>query len=199
MSLTRLLVATGNAGKLREYREMMGDLPVEWLTLKDAGLNGMDVEETGDTFVANALIKAQAYSQASGLPTLADDSGIAVDALNGAPGVYSARYAPTEAECRTKLLGAVATVPTALRTARFVCLIALVVPDVVTMYTEGRVEGAIGYEERGTNGFGYDPIFLLPDGRTMAELSSEEKNSISHRGRALKKLQPFVECLVLKP
>jgi XTP/dITP diphosphohydrolase len=197
MSLTRLLVATGNAGKLREYREMMSDLPVEWLTLKDVGLGGMEVEETGDTFVANALIKAEAYSKASGLPTLADDSGIAVDALNGAPGVYSARYAPTEAECRAKLLGTVKDVPTELRTARFVCLIAMVVPDVVTMYTEGRVEGAISYEERGTNGFGYDPIFLLPDGRTMAELGSDEKNSISHRGRALKKLQPLITALVL--
>ena len=195
MSLSRLLVATGNAGKLREYREMMSDLPVEWLTLKDVGLGGMDVEETGDTFVANALIKAEAYSKASGLPTLADDSGIAVDALNGAPGVYSARYAPTEAECRTKLLGAVKDVPTSLRTARFVCLIALYVPDVVTMYTEGRVEGAISYEQRGTNGFGNDPIFLLPDGRTMAELASEEKNTISHRGRALTKLHPLMTCL----
>lgn len=190
-----LLLATSNAGKLREFRTLLADLPVNWLSLSDVNLNGMVVEETGETFTANALLKAQRYSEACGLPTLADDSGIVVDALNGAPGVYSARYAPTEQECNTKLLNALVGIPSEQRTARYVAVLALIVPDQMTVITEGRIEGRIGFSPRGVNGFGYDPIFVLDDQRTMAELAPTEKNVISHRGRALIKLQPLLPCL----
>jgi XTP/dITP diphosphohydrolase len=190
-----LLVATTNPGKLKEFQQLMAELQVNWLSLKDVGLDHMDVEETGDTFAANALLKAQAYCAASGLPTLADDSGIVVDALNGAPGVYSARYAPTAEERNAKLIKALEGVPNERRTARFVSVIALVTPDGITVMAEGRVEGRAGTSPRGTNGFGYDPIFVLDDGRTMAELPTAEKNSLSHRGRALAKLYPILRCL----
>jgi XTP/dITP diphosphohydrolase len=190
-----LLVATTNPGKLNEFRQLMADLPVDWLSLKDVGLDQMEVEETGDTFAANALLKAEAYCAASGLPTLADDSGIVVDALDGAPGVQSARYAPTSEERNAKLIKALENVPTERRTARFVCVIALVMPDRLTVMAEGRVEGRVGTEPRGANGFGYDPIFVLDDGRTTAELLPAEKNTISHRGRALARLAPVLRCL----
>jgi XTP/dITP diphosphohydrolase len=197
--MMKLLVATSNRGKLNEYREMMSalssELPIEWVSLDDVGLGGMDVAETGDTFHANAIIKAQAYSRASGLATLADDSGIVVDALDGAPGVHSARYAPTEAERIIKLLSALHGIPRAQRTARFVCVTALALPDDVMILSEGRIEGWIAFAPRGTNGFGYDPVMELLDenaGRTLAELPREAKNTISHRGRALAKLIPFM-------
>jgi XTP/dITP diphosphohydrolase len=169
---------------------------VTWLSLVDVGLDKMDVEETGETFAANALLKAEAYCKASGLPTLADDSGLAVDALNGAPGVYSARYAPTAEERNTKLLKAIEGVPPEKRTARFVCVIALVLPDQVTVTAEGRVEGRIGFAPRGEHGFGYDPVFMVDENRTMAELLPDEKNVISHRGRALFKLAPILHFLM---
>ncbi len=193
--MQNLLVATTNPGKLNEFRQLMADLPVDWLSLKDVGLDQMEVEETGDTFAANALLKAEAYCAASGLPTLADDSGIVVDALDGAPGVQSARYAPTSEERNAKLIKALENVPTERRTARFVCVIALVMPDRLTVMAEGRVEGRVGTEPRGANGFGYDPIFVLDDGRTTAELLPAEKNTISHRGRALARLAPVLRCL----
>lgn len=187
-----LLVATTNAGKLREYRAMMADLSVQWQTLADVGLAGMDVAETETTFIGNALLKAQAYATASGMPTMADDSGIVVDALDGAPGVYSARYAPTAAERNAKLLAALQDVPEEKRSARFVCIVAFATPDGITITAEGRVEGRVGFEERGSNGFGYDPVFVLDGGLTMAEISSEAKNSLSHRGRALAKIRPLL-------
>ncbi len=195
MSVQNLLVASTNRGKLRELREMMADLPVTWLSLADVGLDKMDVEESGETFEANALLKARAYCAASGLPTLAEDSGIVVDALGGEPGVRSARYAPTSEERNLKLLGVLEGVPYERRTARFVCVMALVLPDQVTVITEGRVEGHVSTELRGANGFGYDPLFLLDSGLTTAELAPAEKNAISHRGRALAKLQPILRCL----
>src|SRR5579871_1929075 len=173
-----LLLASTNAGKLKELRELTAGLPVNWLSPADVGLADMDVEETGTTFEENALLKARAYSAASKLPTLADDSGLVVDALDGAPGVYSARYAPTVEERNVKLLKAVEGVTRDSRTARFVSVLAFVVPGEITVIAEGRVEGHIADGPRGTNGFGYDPIFLLDDGRTMAELRSEEKNVI---------------------
>jgi XTP/dITP diphosphohydrolase len=194
-NLPSLLVASTNPGKLVELRELMADLPVQWLSLADVGLDLMDVEESGDTFAANALIKAQAYCEASGLPTLADDSGIVVDALDGGPGVHSARYAPTSEERNAKLLKALDGVAYEQRTARFVAVIALVTRDGITITSEGRVEGHIADAPRGTNGFGYDPIFLLGDGQTMAELPSAEKNKISHRGRSLAKMHPLLRCM----
>ncbi len=190
-----LLLASTNVGKLKELRELTADLPVNWLSLADVGLAGMDVEETGATFEDNALLKARAYSVASKLPTLADDSGLIVDALNGAPGVYSARYAPTVEERNAKLLRAVEGVAHDQRSACFVSVLAFLVPGEITVIAEGRVEGHVADAPRGTNGFGYDPIFLLDDGRTMAELLPEEKNVISHRGRAFAKLLPILRCL----
>lgn len=193
--MQNLLIASTNAGKLKEFRDMMSDLAVNWVSLADVGLADMDVEETGETFTENALLKARAYAAASGLPTLADDSGLVVDALDGAPGVYSARYAPTTEARNSKLLNAMANVAKDKRAARFVSVIALVTPDNVTITAEGRVEGTIGYETRGTHGFGYDPIFVIEDGRHMAELSPDEKHAISHRGRAMQKLHPLLRCL----
>jgi len=193
--VNKLLIASSNAGKLTEFREMLNDFPVTWVSLADVGLAELAVEETGDTFEANALLKARAYATASGLPTLADDSGIVVDALNGAPGVYSARYAPTAEARNAKLLKALEGVPHIQRTARFVAVIALVMPEGITVTSEGRVEGYVADAPRGTNGFGYDPVFLLDDGRAFAELPTAEKNLISHRGRALAKLQPILRCI----
>ncbi|MCC7452100.1 MAG: RdgB/HAM1 family non-canonical purine NTP pyrophosphatase [Anaerolineae bacterium] len=190
--MQNLLVASTNPGKLKEYREMLADLPITWLSLADVGLDKMEVEETGSTFTANALIKAQAYCAASALPTLADDSGLMVDALNGAPGIHSARYAPTAPERNAKLLKALEGVPPEQRIARFVAVIAIVTPDLITITAEGRVEGHIGMQPRGTHGFGYDPVFMVDTNRTMAELLPAEKHAISHRGRALAKLHPIL-------
>lgn len=190
-----LLVATTNPGKLKEYQEMFADLGVAWKTLADVGLDGHEVAETGETFRDNALLKAVGYAHRSGLPTLADDSGLAVDALKGAPGVYSARYAPTAQERNAKLLAALQNVPVAERRARFVCVIACVFPHGLTILSEGSLEGRIGLALRGSNGFGYDSVVVLEDGRTVAELPPAEKNQISHRGQALIKLRPLLECL----
>ncbi|MCC6972572.1 MAG: RdgB/HAM1 family non-canonical purine NTP pyrophosphatase [Anaerolineae bacterium] len=190
-----LLVATTNPGKLKEYQEMFADLGVTWKSLADVGLDGHEVAETGETFRDNALLKAVAYAHQSGLPTLADDSGLVVDAIHGAPGVYSARYAPTAPERNTKLLLALEGVPPEQRSARFVCVIACVFPHGVTILSEGNLEGQIGFAPRGSNGFGYDPVVVLADGRTVAELPPAEKNQISHRGQALIKLRPLLECL----
>lgn len=192
----RLLVATTNTGKLREYQELLAGLPVSWVTLADVGLADMDVEETGETFWQNALIKALEYARQTHLPTLADDSGLEVDALNGGPGVYTARYAPSVAERNAKLLGVLDGVPDAARGARFVCVTALVMPDGLTVTAEGTLEGQIGREPRGVHGFGYDPIFVLPDGRHLAELVAAEKHSLSHRGRALARLQPVLQFVL---
>jgi XTP/dITP diphosphohydrolase len=193
--MQKLLIATTNPGKITEIREVLADLPVTCVALGDVGLGDMDVEETGDTFIANALLKAHAYSKASGLPTLADDSGISVDALDGAPGVYSARYGSNAEARNAKLLKVLTDISHQQRTARFVSVIALITRDGITVTAEGSVEGWVAPEARGTNGFGYDPVFLLADGRTMAELPPGEKNGISHRGRALAKIHPILRCL----
>lgn len=183
----KLLIATHNRGKLLEYREILTDLPVELVTLDDVGITH-DVDETGATFYENALMKAQQYATMSGLLTLADDSGLEVDALNGEPGVYSKRYAGedrSDADRNIYLLDKLRTIPPAHRTARFRCVIVVADAAGNTATTEGTCEGAIAFEPRGTNGFGYDPIFLVGDTTThLAELSSQEKNRISHRGRA---------------
>lgn len=197
-AMQKILIATSNAGKREEYMTLLSDLPLEWLSLADVGLAGMDVEETGETFEDNALLKARAYAKASGLAALADDSGVMVDALGGAPGLYSARYAPTVAERNAKLLNALAGVPFEARTARFTCAIAIVTEPTargVTLIAEGNVDGHIGFEPRGTQGHGYDPVFILSNGRTMAELYPAEKNQISHRAKALAALHPLLLCL----
>lgn len=185
----RLLVGTGNPGKVREFRELLDGLPVELVTPADIGLD-MEVEETGDTLEENALIKAQAYANAGGILTLADDSGLFVDALDGAPGVISARYgapdAKTDEDRVQLLLRNLADVPDGERDAAFRCVIVIAEPNVDTVrIAKGELRGIIGQSPRGTNGFGYDPIFVVPEyGKTVAELDSETKNALSHRGRA---------------
>ena len=182
-----LLLATTNQGKLREYRDIFAGLPFHLTTLAEQGIE-LDLEETGTTFAENALLKARAYADASGLLTLADDSGLEIDALRGEPGVRSARWptADTPYPERFKLIFArLAGLPPEQRAARFRCVIVLAAPGGWYEMVDGVVEGVITDEPRGKNGFGYDPIFLVPAlGRTTAELSPEEKHRISHRGRA---------------
>lgn len=192
----KLLVATSNPGKLGEVREILAGLPFELLSLAELTLP--PPEENGETFADNAAIKATECARKSGLWTLADDSGLCVDALGGAPGVRSARYAPTDHERRQKLLTAVNGVPRERRGAHFFCAVALSAPWGTQLWrADGRVDGAIGHEERGNNGFGYDPVFLPAEtpGKSLAELASAEKNRLSHRGRALARLRPLLERL----
>ena len=197
--MKKLLVATHNRGKLREYKELLSDLPVTLIYLDDVGIH-QDVPETGHTFEENALQKATAYARLSGLLTLADDSGLEVDALGGAPGIHSARYAgpnATDEDRIRKLLTELRHVPPEERTARFRCVIAVATPEGATYTAEGTVEGRIVDTPRGSHGFGYDPIFLLPDrGQTMAELPPEEKNRISHRARAAQAIKPVLRRLL---
>jgi XTP/dITP diphosphohydrolase len=188
--VTRLLVASTNPGKLREYRALLADLGVDLVSPTDLGLT-LEVDETGATFVENAVLKARAFAAATDLPALADDSGIEVDALGGFPGVVSARWVPGSDEDRViALLARLAGVPPAQRSARFHAVVALAWPDGRLETADGTVEGRIASAPRGTGGFGYDPVFLVVDGghtgeSTMAELPAEEKNRLSHRARAL--------------
>jgi len=183
----RLLVATNNPGKIREYDDLLAGLRLDLCGLAEVGLDA-EVEETGQTFAENALLKALAYGRASRLLTLADDSGLEVEALGGAPGVYSARYAgkgASDADRYRKLLAALEGGPWEKRAARFRCVIALAWPDGRIETFEGQCDGVIAFEPRGTNGFGFDPVFYMPEhGCTMAELPTEVKNRVSHRARA---------------
>ncbi len=185
----RLLVATHNVGKLAELRELLRGVPFELVSLSDVGIE-VDVDETGETLEENAELKATTYARLSGLTTLADDSGLEVDALGGAPGVHSARYAgpgATDADRIAKMLKDLAP-HSQPWTARFRCVIAIASPDGETEVHGGACEGVIISEPRGDNGFGYDPAFLFPEhNRTMAELSDAEKNAVSHRGIAARK------------
>ena len=186
----RIIFATGNAGKMKEVRMILGDLGVPVLSMKEAGI-AADIVENGKSFEENAVIKAEAIRDltAAGDLVLADDSGLEIDYLDGAPGIYSARFMGEDTSYCIKnqsLVDRLEGVPVEKRTARFVCVIAAAFPDGTVCTTKGTIEGKIGYEERGENGFGYDPIFYLPDmSRTTAELSPEEKNAVSHRGKAL--------------
>jgi XTP/dITP diphosphohydrolase len=198
MPKPRLLVATTNAGKQREYRDLLRELPAEIVFPNDLGIT-LEVEEDGSTFRENAAKKAVALSRASGLLSLADDSGLEVDALGGEPGVRSSRYAGPGADDprrRAFLLEKLRGIP-APRTARFVCVIAIAVPGGGTSFAEGECRGEITPAERGSNGFGYDPIFQ-PAGfsRTMAELTPAEKNRISHRARAAEAAIPILRTLL---
>ena len=193
------MIATSNADKVRELEAMLGGLPGRILGLADLPQPLPAVEETGETFVANALLKAEHYHALTGLLALADDSGLVVDALGGRPGVHSARYggpgATSEAQL-ARLLDELRDVPAEARTARFVCSLALVGPGVREVF-EGTCEGLIAFAPRGAGGFGYDPVFIDVElGRTFAELSPEEKSSRSHRGKALRAAIEYLESIL---
>ncbi len=194
--MKRMIFATGNENKMKEIREILGALPLEILSMKEAGVSA-DIVEDGKTFEENALIKARAICKLAGEMVLADDSGLEIDYLNKEPGIYSARYMGEDTSYHIKnksLIDRLEGVPDEKRTARFVCAIAAVFPDGKELVVRGTVEGIIGYEEKGENGFGYDPIFYLPErGCTTAELPPEEKNSISHRGNALRLMKDLLE------
>jgi XTP/dITP diphosphohydrolase len=185
-----MLLASHNPGKIAELRTLMGGLEAEWLSLWDLGIVEK-APETGSTYRTNAAMKARFYAKRAGLPTLADDSGLEVDALGGAPGVRSARVLArpnaTDADRRRYLLGRLDPLSRPW-TARFRCVVAIVFPDGRLLTGEGTCEGVIIPEERGENGFGYDPIFEFANGRTMAEMGDAEKNRVSHRARAVKDL-----------
>ena len=187
--MKKIIFATGNGGKMREVRMILQDLGVEILSLKEAGI-AADVEENGTTFEENAVIKATEIMKMCGEIVLADDSGLEVDALNKEPGIYSARYMGHDTSYHIKnksLIDRLEGKSGEERNARFVCVIAAALPDGRVFTTRGTMEGQIGYEERGENGFGYDPIFYLPEyGCYSAELPLEEKNKLSHRGKALR-------------
>lgn len=186
--MKKLIFATGNENKMKEIRMILGDLDYEILSMKEAGIDA-DIVEDGKTFEENAIIKATVISKLSGCLVLADDSGLEVDYMDKMPGIYSARWMGEDTSYHIKnkaIIDKLEGVPDEKRTARFVCAIAAAFPDGRVVTKRGTIEGIIGYEERGENGFGYDPIFFLPEyGKTTAELSPEEKNQISHRGRAL--------------
>lgn len=195
-----LLVATHNKGKVAEYADMLGALDVRWIDLDEAG-GAPEVAENGRTFHDNAILKARGYALETGRLTLADDSGLEVDALDGAPGVHTARYGGaglTHAERYHKLLEALAGVPLQARTARFRCVIAVAGADGRILGTaEGVCEGLIALEPAGEGGFGYDPVFYLPaQGRTMAQLPPAVKHAISHRGAALRAIEPLLRELL---
>ena len=195
----KILLASQNPGKLRELQAILHDLPIQLITPADTGIE-LDVAETGSTYAENAALKSKAYADVCGCITLADDSGLEVDALNGAPGLYSARYAPdpeaTDADRRAYLLQNLVGHPRPW-TARFRATIAITLPGGETHFADGACEGEIIPEERGDGGFGYDPIFYIPEkGCTMAELDEDEKNRISHRARALENAKEILLSLV---
>ena len=190
--MNRIIFATGNAGKMKEIREILGDMDAEILSMKEAGIQ-TDIVENGTTFEENARIKAKAVAQFTKDIVLADDSGLEIDYLNKEPGIYSARYMGEDTSYHiknAKLIERLEGVPDEKRTARFVCAIAAAFPDGSVKTVRAAMEGRIGYKESGENGFGYDPIFYLPEyGCTSAEISMEEKNKISHRGKALRAIK----------
>ncbi len=186
----KLVVATNNQGKVRELKKLLEPLGFEPVSLKDEGIE-IEVTEDGETFAENARIKAEAIHEIVRCPVIADDSGLEIDFLGGAPGIYSARYAgenATDAERMEKVLAELGGADESLRTARFVCALYCILDDETQYSVLGACDGIIGTEPVGENGFGYDPIFVLPDGRTMAQLDESEKNEISHRANALRKL-----------
>ena len=197
--MERVIFATGNEGKMREIRSILADTYPEVLSMKEAGIRA-EAAEDGKTYEENALIKARAVAAAGadGI-VMADDSGLEVDFLNREPGIYSARYMGEDTSYRIKnanLIGRLEGVPEEKRTARFVCAIAAVLPDGKELAVRAAIEGRIGYEEKGEGGFGYDPIFYVPElGKTTAELTEEEKNLVSHRGKALRLMKEELKKL----
>lgn len=184
------LIATGNKHKKIEFERILSPLGIEIKTADELGVELLDVEETGTTFEENAILKAKSGMAVSGYPTLSDDSGLSVDALDGAPGIYSARYAGTDDENaddeanNNKLLRELGDLPLAERTAHYVCAVACVFPNGETLVVRGECHGLIGFERRGSGGFGYDPLFIVGE-KTFAEISPQEKDAQSHRSRAL--------------
>lgn len=198
MKIEKIIFATGNEGKMREVRMILGDLGAEILSLKEAGVTA-EAEENGTTFEENAIIKAKEIMEKTGALVLADDSGLEIDALNGEPGIYSARYMGHETSYHVKnqnLIDRLEGKTGSERSARFVCVIAACFPDGRVLTTRGTMEGQIGYEEKGENGFGYDPIFYLPEYQCYSgELPLEEKNKLSHRGKALRLMKEELNAL----
>ena len=194
--MTKIVFATGNQGKMREIKAIMADMDVEVVSMKEAGIC-IDIEEDGATFEENALIKARAIAKETDAIVLADDSGLEIDFLDKAPGVLSARYMGEDTPYEVKnahILDLLKDVQGSERSARFVCSIAAVFPDGREFTTYATIEGEIGYKIAGENGFGYDPIFFVPEfGKTTAELSAEEKNEISHRGKALSMMKEILQ------
>lgn len=186
--MKRFIAATRNRGKIEEIRQVLSGLQIDVIPTEEAGICN-DIEETGGTFEENALIKARKVSGITGQIVIADDSGLEVDFLDGAPGIYSSRFAgegASDTEKNDKLLGLLKDVPFEKRTARFVCAIAVVFPDGKSFTVRAECEGYIGFKPEGTNGFGYDPLFYVPEfGKTIAQMEPEVKNKISHRGKAL--------------
>lgn len=187
--MKKIVLASGNRHKLEEIQTMLKDFEFELVTMKDAGYGDDDIVEDGETFEANSMIKALAVHQRLGLSALADDSGLMVDALDGAPGVYSARFAgepKSDEKNNNLLLEKLSGIPDEARTARFVTVLTLIMENGDVLTARGEVEGMIGHAPKGTNGFGYDPLFYVPHlQKTFAELTSDEKNALSHRGNAL--------------
>lgn len=206
----RIVFATGNKDKMKEIRGILGDLGTEILSMKEAGVEG-DIEENGSTFAENSMIKARGVYKliqdadeeaAKETIVLADDSGLEVDYLNKEPGIYSARYMGRDTsytEKNNNIIERLNGVPDEKRTARFVCAISAVLPGGKELSTVGNMEGIIGYKIAGTGGFGYDPIFFLPEyGKTSAEISADEKNAISHRGKALREMAKLLKAELSK-
>lgn len=195
----QIVFATGNQGKMREIRQILADMDVEILSMEEAGVTA-DIVEDGTTFEENAVIKARAIAAKTNHIVVADDSGLEIDYLNKEPGVYSARYMGEDTSYDLKnanLIKRLEGVEDEKRTARFVCAIAAVMPDGELFTVQGIIEGRIAYEPQGENGFGYDPIFYLPEyGCTSAQLSEEDKNAISHRGRALRAMKETLEKMI---
>ena len=194
--MKKIIFATGNQNKMKEIREILADMDVEVVSMKEAGIHA-DIVEDGNSFEENAEIKAKTICEMTGEITLAVDSGLEIDYLNKEPGIYSARYMGEDTSYRIKngnLIQRLEGVPDEKRTARFVCAVAAAFPDGTVKIVRETMEGRIGYEEKGENGFGYDPIFYLPEyGCTSAELSMEEKNKISHRGKALRAIRDVLK------
>lgn len=195
----RIIFATGNAGKMKEIRMILADLGMPVVSMKEAGVS-VEIEENGTSFEENAVIKARTIMEQTGEITMADDSGLEIDALNKEPGIYSARYMGEDTSYEIKnqnLIDRLQGVPEEKRTARFVCAVACAFPDGRVFTVTRTMEGIIAEESRGANGFGYDPIFYLPEkGCTSAEISAEEKNELSHRGKALRAMRQQLEELL---
>ncbi len=199
--MTEFIIASNNQGKVREVDRILNPLGIAAVTAKSKGITLDDVEETGTTFAENALLKARAAFERTGMPAIADDSGLSVDVLGGQPGVYSARYAgenATDADRIAKLLKNMEGMPKEKRTAHFTCSVCCILDENTVITAEGHVYGVIAFEPKGSGGFGYDPVFLMDDGRSFGELTPEEKDKVSHRGNALRTLYEKLEAALSK-